>query len=189
MKVLMRKLAARLPRLSSLTITAAGLCCVLGLGVLDYYTPGPMSFVLFYLFVVVLVGRRAGKWPAVFVSGVAVITMATVQWGLRRGAPQTGWVALWNNSTRFLVFSVAGWLTAEVTPAHPSPERARGGAHRPMESGGGTAQGHLHPAAGNPRAVRAGHQQHHRSVLAYQRAQERDGLHQPRLRTRLGPEV
>src|SRR5208283_1100270 len=56
-----------------------------------------------------------GKWQAVFVSGVAGITMATVHWGLRRGAPQTAGEALWNNSTRFVAFSIAGWLTAAVT--------------------------------------------------------------------------
>src|ERR1035438_3895010 len=115
MKVQSRKLAARLPWLRSLIITASGLCCVFGLGLIDYHTPGPMSFVLFYMVVVVLVGRHAGKWPAMFISGIAVIMLATVQWGLGRGAPQTVWVALWNNSTRFVVFSIAGWLTAELT--------------------------------------------------------------------------
>ena len=44
-----------------------------------------------------------------------MLTMMTVQWGLQRGTPQTVWEALWNNCTRFLVFSIAGWLTAEVT--------------------------------------------------------------------------
>ena len=115
MKVLRQRLAARLPWLWSLIITAAGLCCVLGLGGIDYLTPGPLSFVLFYMLVVVLVGWQAGKWHAIFVSGVAAITITTVQWGMGRGAPQTVWVVLWNNSTRFLVFSLAGWLTAEVT--------------------------------------------------------------------------
>src|ERR1017187_9694549 len=82
MKVLSRKLTAKLPWLWSLIITAAGLCSVLGLALIDYCTPGPLSFVLFYMMVVVLVGRYAGKWPAVFVAGVSVITMATVQWGV-----------------------------------------------------------------------------------------------------------
>src|ERR1017187_3355158 len=115
MKVLRRKLTARLPWLRSLIITVASLCCVLGLALIDYSTPGPLSFVLFYMMVVVLVGRYAGKWAAVFVAGVSVFTMATVQWGMGRGAPQTVWVVVWNSSTRFLVFSLAGWLTAEVT--------------------------------------------------------------------------
>src|ERR1035441_1096701 len=71
MKVLRQRLAVRLPWLWSLIITAAGLCCVLGLGGIDYLTPGPLSFVLFYMLVVVLVGWQAGKWHAVFVSGAA----------------------------------------------------------------------------------------------------------------------
>ena len=49
MKVLRQRLAATLPWLWSLIITAAGLCCVLGLGGIDYLTPGPLSFVLFYM--------------------------------------------------------------------------------------------------------------------------------------------
>jgi PAS domain S-box-containing protein len=114
MKVLMQNLAARLRRLSPLTITAIASCCVLPLGVIDHVTPGPMSFVLFYMLVVVLVGWGAGKWHALFVSGVAILVMATVQWGLHRNPPQALWIFLWNNLTRFLLFSIAGWLTAEL---------------------------------------------------------------------------
>jgi PAS domain S-box-containing protein len=73
-----------------------------------------MSFVLFHVLVVVAVGWGAGKWHAVAVSGVAVATMATVQWCLHRNILPPGWVVLWNSSMRFLVFSIAGWLTAEV---------------------------------------------------------------------------
>ena len=114
MKVLMQKLAARLQRLSPLTITVTGLCCALALGIPDRYTPGRMSFVLFHLLVVVFVGWGAGKWHALVVSGAAVATMATVQWVWHRNALPPGWVFVWNNSMRFVVLSVAGWLTAEV---------------------------------------------------------------------------
>ena len=44
MKVLIRELAARLQRLSPLTITVIGVCCVLALGVVDRFTPGPDEF-------------------------------------------------------------------------------------------------------------------------------------------------
>ena len=115
MKVVRSKLAARAPWLRSLIIVAAALGGVLALGTIDYFTPGPMSFVLFYMLVVILVGRQAGKWPAVFVAGVAVLTIAAVQSGLHRGTPQTTWEILWNGSTRFVMFGLAGWLTAEVT--------------------------------------------------------------------------
>ena len=115
MKVLMRTLAARLQRLSPSAITAIGLCSALALGLPDSVTPGPMSFVLFHLLVVVFVGWGAGKWHAVAVSGVAVATMATVQWCMHRNTLPPGWVFVWNNSMRFLVLSIAGWLTAEVT--------------------------------------------------------------------------
>ena len=110
----MQKLAARLQRLSPLTITVTGLCCALALGIPDRYTPGRMSFVLFHLLVVVFVGWGAGKWHALVVSGAAVATMATVQWVWHRNALPPGWVFVWNNSMRFVVLSVAGWLTAEV---------------------------------------------------------------------------
>ena len=115
MKVLIRALAARLQRLSPRTVTALGICLVIALGLIDYYTPGSLTFVLYYMLVAVLVGWRAGKWHAVFIAGVSAITMATVHWGLSRSTPQLGWMAVWNTSTRFLVFSIAGWLTAEVT--------------------------------------------------------------------------
>src|ERR1035441_125847 len=86
MKVLMRTLAARLQRLSPSAITAIGLCSALALGIPDSFTPGPVSFVIFHVLVVVFVGWGAGKWNAVVVSGVAVATMATVQWCLH-GTP------------------------------------------------------------------------------------------------------
>ena len=115
MKVLIRKLAARLQRLSPLAISAIGLCCVLGVGVIDSFTPGPMSFVLFYMLVVLFVAWGAGKWHAMFFSVLAILIMAPMQWGLDRGASHGLWIFLWNSSTRLLLFSVAGWLTAEVT--------------------------------------------------------------------------
>jgi hypothetical protein len=114
MKVLMQNLAARLQRQSPLTITITGLCCALALGIPDRYIQRPMSFMLFDLAVVVFVGWGAGKWPALVVSGVAVATMAAVQWGWRRDAVPPGWVFVWNHAMRFVVLGVAGWLTAEV---------------------------------------------------------------------------
>ena len=69
MKVVERKVAARLPWLRSLSITAAALCCVAGLGVLDYSTPGPLSFVLFYLLVVVAVARSLANGTQLLFQG------------------------------------------------------------------------------------------------------------------------
>ncbi len=115
MKDLIRSLEARLRRLPPLAFTAIGLCFVLALGAIDYCFPGPVSFVLFYLLAVVLVGWGAGKRPALLLSAVAVLIMVTVHWFLHRGVPQSGWVVLWNDSTRFLVFGLVGWLTAETT--------------------------------------------------------------------------
>lgn len=114
MNALIQKLEGRFRRLPPFTITAIGLCWVLALGVIDYLTPGAMSFVLFYMLAVVFTGWGAGKWHAWFVSLVAALTMLTVHYYLRRGVPQSASVALWNYATRFMVFSVAGWLMAEV---------------------------------------------------------------------------
>ena len=114
MKAMIRELAAKLQRLSPFTITVLGLCGVLALGLPDCFTPGPMSFVLFHMIIVLLVGWGAGKWQAVAVSGVAVATLATVQWDLHRGPLPPGWVVVWNSSMRFLVLSIAGCLAAEV---------------------------------------------------------------------------
>ena len=59
------------------------------------------------------VGRR--QVAGVPVSGVAAITSFTVYWVLQRGLPHTLWVAIWNNTARFVVFSFTGWLVAEMT--------------------------------------------------------------------------
>jgi PAS domain S-box-containing protein len=115
MKVLIQRLEAGLGRLSPLTITAIALCATLAISVIDYFTPGPASFVLAYMLVVVFAAWGAGKWAGLLVSGVAVIAMFTVVWVFRQGVPQSGWVAVWNNSTRFLAFGLASWLTAEMT--------------------------------------------------------------------------
>jgi PAS domain S-box-containing protein len=114
MKVLLNRLEAGLRPLSSLTVTAIALCWVLAMGVADYYTPGSMSFVLFYMLAVVLAGWGAGKWQACLISCAALVTMVTVQLGLHRAVPQPFWIAVWNQTTRFLVFSIAGWLAAEL---------------------------------------------------------------------------
>ena len=115
MKVLIRKLAARLGWLTPLAITAIGLCCVLELGVVDRINPGPMDFVLFYLPIAVFVGWGAGKWHAVVFSCLAILIMAQVEWGLQRAGPHALGLFLWNSATRLLVCCVVGWLTAEAT--------------------------------------------------------------------------
>ena len=119
MKVLIRKSAARLRPSSPLTITAAALCCVLALGALDYNTPAGMSFSLFYMLIVVFAAWGAGKWHAAFIAGVAVTTIFLVEWVWGRGAPLAGWLAVWNNLGRLVVFCSAGWLTAEFTRFEP----------------------------------------------------------------------
>ena len=115
MKALIRELAARLQRLSPFTITVIGVCAALALGIPDSFTPGSMSFVLFAALVVVFVGWGAGKWPSVVVSAVAVATMAAVQWDTHQGATSPSWMVIWNSSMRFMVLSIIGCLTAEVT--------------------------------------------------------------------------
>lgn len=115
MKVLIAKLAARLQRLSPLPIATIGVFSVMALGILDCYTPDPLSFVLFYMLVVVFVGWGAGKWEAVVVAGVAVATMVTVQCVVHRNTAPPDWVVACNSIMRFLVLSITGWLTAEVT--------------------------------------------------------------------------
>ena len=56
MKALMRKSASGLRQLSPLSVSTLALGCVLALGVVDYFTPGPISFVVFYMLVVVFTG-------------------------------------------------------------------------------------------------------------------------------------
>jgi PAS domain S-box-containing protein len=114
MKVLVRRLEAELRLLSRSTITAIALVWVLALGVADYYTSGSMSFVLFYMLAVVFAGWGAGKWPAWSISWAALVTMVTVHLVMHRAVATPFWIALWNYSTRFVVFSITGWLAAEI---------------------------------------------------------------------------
>ena len=111
----MQKLAGWLQRQSPPTITITGLCGVLALGIPARFIHSPMSFILFQLAVVVFVGWGAGKWNALVVSGVAVATAATVQWGWRRNTLPPDWVFIWNHLMRFVVLGVAGWLAAELS--------------------------------------------------------------------------
>ena len=115
MKVLLKRLEAGLRPLSPLSITTIALCWVLALGIADYYTPSTLTLTAFYFLAVMLAGWGAGKWHACLVSAVAAVTTFTVCWVLQRGVPHPGWVALWNNLTRFLMFCLTGWLTAELT--------------------------------------------------------------------------
>ena len=114
MKVLIRTLAARLLQLSPPTITAIALCAVLAISAIDYFSPAPMSFVLFYMLVAVFAAWGAGKWHGLLVSGVAVIAISAVEWTFHRGVPQTGLVAVWNSSTRFLAFTIATIVRPEI---------------------------------------------------------------------------
>ncbi len=63
--------------------------------------------------------------------------MMTVQWGLQRGTPQTVWEALWNNCDAFPGVQHRRLADGGGDAAHPAPERSRGRAHGPVESGGG----------------------------------------------------
>ena len=74
-----------------------------------------MSFVLFYLLVVVLVGWGAGKWPALMVSGAAVVIDDDGAMGAASGHGAQRLGGFGTVRMGFLVFSIAGWLTAEVT--------------------------------------------------------------------------
>jgi len=120
MKVLMRKLAARLQRLSPLTITVTGLCGVLALGIPARFIHSPMSFMLFQLAVVVFVGWGAGKWNALVVSGVAIATAATVPVGLASEHLAADWIFIWNHLMRFVVLRCRRVAGGGAKPTHPS---------------------------------------------------------------------
>jgi PAS domain S-box-containing protein len=115
MKVLLKRLEAGLRSLSPVTITTIALCWVLALGIADCLTPRTVTLIAFYFLAVVFAGWGAGKWQACFVSAAAAITTFTVYWVMQRGVPHSFGVAAWNNATRFVIFSLTGWLTAELT--------------------------------------------------------------------------
>jgi PAS domain S-box-containing protein len=115
MKVLLKRLEAGLRPLPPLTITAIALGWVLLLGVADYFTSPNVTLIAFYFLAVVFAGWGAGKLQACFISGIAALTTFTVYWVFQRGVPHSIWVAAWNNTARFVVFSFTGWLAAEMT--------------------------------------------------------------------------
>jgi PAS domain S-box-containing protein len=124
MKAMVRRLKDWFSQLSPLPTTAIGLCLVLGIGVLDYYTPRSMSFTLIYLLIVAFVGWGAGKWPAAFISAAIVFTAAMAQWILPRNFPHPGWVVWWNAGSRLLAYACAGWVMAEVAGLNRSLRRS-----------------------------------------------------------------
>jgi PAS domain S-box-containing protein len=74
-----------------------------------------MSFTIFYLLGVTFAGWGAGARPVIIVSAVSAAIMAAHE----RFAPHhlvlSAALSVWNASTRFLLFCLAGWLTAEIT--------------------------------------------------------------------------
>ena len=115
MKVLIRKLAARILQLSPLTITAIGLLYMLAVGAVDSVCPPRMMFTLFYLLGVAFVARCSGNRTATFVISLASVAVLTSsELGKNRVMLQR-WVEVWTVSTSLVVFVATGWLIVEIT--------------------------------------------------------------------------
>jgi PAS domain S-box-containing protein len=103
----------RLKQLSPSVLLTIGLVYLLGVWAVDCSTPMGVSFTVFYTFGVIFVGWGAGRWPATAAASVAAALLLSVEC-LVVHRP-LGWVIVWNVVTRFLMFSVVGWMTAEAT--------------------------------------------------------------------------
>jgi PAS domain S-box-containing protein len=118
MKDQLSRLAERLRQLPPITITVFGVGALLALGALKYILPGSVTLGLLDMLVVMFVGWGAGKRPVPWVSALATLTIAIVQWGALRGRLEPGWIEAWNGMNRFLSFAIAGWLAAEFRRLH-----------------------------------------------------------------------
>ena len=115
MKRFFQACAGKLRNASPAAITTLAILYEVGLGLLDYSTPEEMSFTIFYLLGVALVGWGAGTRAAVLVSAVSAGLMAVHEHTSLERNPLSIGLTIWNASTRFLLFCAAGWLTAEIT--------------------------------------------------------------------------
>jgi PAS domain S-box-containing protein len=114
MKSLLRSLSQKLLGLSPGTFFGLGLCYVLVVAALDFFTPTPMSISFFYVLASMFVGWRAGKWRAAIISTISVGLLTLDEWSMNRAASQA-WLLTWNTLSRWLVFMVTGWMTAEAS--------------------------------------------------------------------------
>ncbi len=104
--------ASHLRKVPPTAILLLGLLYTALLGLADYVTPPGMSFTLFYLMGVVFVGYGAGHAQAAGVSLVAAMLIASDDWAVVPATAERSWFLAWNAATRFLLFWMAGWLTA-----------------------------------------------------------------------------
>jgi PAS domain S-box-containing protein len=105
---------ASVRKLPPFVILLLGLASAVLLWLADHLTPPGMSFTLFYLLGVVFVAWAAGHAPAIGVSLASAMLMTAEDWTVMPGTPHRLWFLAWNAVTRFLVFCLAGWLTAEA---------------------------------------------------------------------------
>lgn len=115
MKVLRKNLEARLRQMSPLTLTGIGMLYVLVVAALDSVCPSAMTFSLFYLLGVTLVGWYSCNRGAVAATSLAsAIALATQEFYRPDGALPPTLVAAWNVATRLVIFLGTGWLTVEL---------------------------------------------------------------------------
>jgi PAS domain S-box-containing protein len=107
--------AASLRKVPPAAIILLGLLYGVLLSLVDRLTPPGISFKLFYLLGVVFVAWGAGYAPAVWVSLFSTVLIAAEDWSVLQETPHRPWFLAWNAATRFLLFWLAGWLTAEAT--------------------------------------------------------------------------
>lgn len=92
-----------LDQLSQRQVLFLAYAILVPLTVLDYATPPDVSFSIFYMIPVVIVGWRASFGHAAFISFVAscLLGTANVYTGVRHSSL---WIYLWNPGTRFVIY-------------------------------------------------------------------------------------
>jgi PAS domain S-box-containing protein len=123
MKLPIQRLKVRLRQMSPLTLTGMGMLYVLLVAVADTACPSAMSFSLFYLLGVTLVGWYSGSRRAVIAVSLASAIALALDEIFRTDAKLPTSVAAWNVASRLAVFLGTGWLTVEISRLTRNLER------------------------------------------------------------------
>jgi len=129
MKVLIGSLAARVQRLSPLTVSGIGLGYVLGVCLAAYSTPVGTSFALFYILGIAFVAWGAGRWQGMLVGLAGAGLVSGWEWFVVRPTPGSS-MLVWNGLTRLALYLGTAWLVGGGDAAGSAPGQTGGGNER-----------------------------------------------------------
>jgi PAS domain S-box-containing protein len=108
------RLRTRIKSLPPALVTAIGFGFILVLGVVDFLAPVGMSFTLFFLLGIGVVGWRAGSFSAALLAFFSASLLACHDWLIPAAGVQPPATIAWNAVSRLLLFGGTGWMLAEL---------------------------------------------------------------------------